>query len=404
MRTKLAFLALLAASLLIATAVGPAAAQETTQLRGQIVNGTEGAEPPGELGVLMLITGGDGQLAGTGQTQADAEGRFVFDDVAVLEGAEYTVNVEHGSVFYSVSITAGELSEELTLSVYETTKDASIIHVERHVMVIAGVDKDGQRASAIEFVRLNNPSDSTLLPDLTNVEQISFLRFSLPPDASDLNVQSNLPGGDIASIGTGFALTSPVVPGPHTIDFSYVFPYEDETLAYRQSLVQGADFFQVLVPERIPDMSVTSLEAAEPVNIQGTSYRAYQGEDFPPGQGLQLEITGLPLPGVWARFSNSVTEGLFWQIAIPSALAATLIGMLLWGLFRGYKTESAVPGQQTTSRGVNAAERAAVVQSVAALDQQFEAGNIPGEEYSRQRRELMARVLHPTAETEGGQK
>ena len=372
-------------------------AQETTDVHGQVVNGTEGADLPDDLSVLMLVSGPDGRLAGTGQAKPDGQGRFVFADVQVQDGGSYTVSVDHQGVFYGTSLAADGLADGLLLTIYETTKDASIIQVERQVMVIAAVDKNDRLVSAIEFVRLINPTDRTLLPDLTNVAPISFLRFALPPGASELTVQSDLPGGDVVSIGTGFALTSPVIPGAHSIDFSYTFPYDDDTLSYRQSLVQGAGVFQVLVPETIPNMAVAGLNGIDPVNIQGTSYRTYEGRDFPPGQGLQLEITGLPLPGVWARFSNTVAGGGFWQITIPSALGATLAAMLLWGLVRGYRPLPTPGDQLTASRTVNPAERATVVRAVAALDQRYQEGGLSEADYRAQRQELLARVLDPSA-------
>ena len=63
-----------------------ALAQQTVDLRGQVVNGTEGAVIPGSLSVLMLITGVDGRLSGTGQAVTDPAGRFIFEDVQVVEG------------------------------------------------------------------------------------------------------------------------------------------------------------------------------------------------------------------------------------------------------------------------------------------------------------------------------
>ena len=379
---------------------GPAIlAQEATTVRGQVINGTADAEIPEALSVLMLITGADGRLAGTGQANADSDGDFVFENVQVEDGSTYTVSVDHLGVFYGTSLTHDNLAEELTLTVYETTRDASVIHVERQVMVIAAVDKDNQSVSAIEFVRLVNPSDRTLLPDLTNLEQISFLRFALPPNPAELNVQSDLPGGDIVSIGTGFALTSPVVPGAHSIDFSYVFPYEEDTVSYRQSLVQGAGIFQVLMPETFPDMAVSNLTSVDPVNIQDTSYRAYEVRDLPQGQGLQVEITGLPLPGALTRFSNTITGGRFWQIAIPSALGVTLAFILLWGLIRGYRPNSGVGGQSMASAALDPAKRASVVRAVAALDLQYQEGHIPESDYRAQRQGLLNRILSSSGDS-----
>lgn len=400
---KLTFLVGLALAVFLIPANGAfLQAQETTEVHGQVVNGTEGGELPDNLSVLMLVTGADGRLSGTGQASPDHEGRFVFEDVEVREGDSYTVSVDHLGIFYGASLAVSDLADDLVLTVHETTKDASIIEVQRQVMVIAAVNKDDQTVSAIEFVQITNPTDRTLAPDLTNLESISFLRFALPPNPSELSVNSDLPAGDIVSIGTGFALTSPVVPGGHSIDFSYIFPFENESVSFRQSLVQGAEVFQVWIPEAISGVEVIGLASIDPVNVQGTAYRAYGGTEFPPGQGLQLEFTGLPLPGVWARFSDTVTGGKFWQAAIPSALGATLAVMLLWGLIRGYSPATAVDGPSGTSKPVDAAERANVVQAVAALDQRFQEGDIPESDYRAQRLRLMARVLDPDAAEQKG--
>jgi len=401
---KLAFLAALALVIFLFPTNGAfLQAQETTEVHGQVVNGTEGTDLPDDLSVLMLITGADGRLSGTGQASPDAQGQFVFEDVEVGEGDSYTVSVDHLGIFYGTSLGVPDLDDDIVLTVYETTGEASIIEVQRQVMVIAAVNKSDQTVSAIEFIQITNPTDRTLAPDLTNLESISFLRFALPPNPSDLTVNSDLPAGDIVSIGTGFALTSPVVPGGHSIDFSYTFPFEDETLSFRQSLVQGAEVFQVWIPEAISGVEILGLASIDPVNVQGTSYRAYEGADFPPGQGLQLEFTGLPLPGVWARFSDTLAGGKFWQAAIPTALGATLAVMLLWGLMHGYSPVTATDWPSGASRVVDAAERANVVRAVADLDQRFQEGDLSEPDYlseldyRAERLRLMALVLDPDA-------
>ena len=402
MKAKLFLLAVLAVALFLSPMEQDSLrAQETIDVHGRVVNGTEGAETLEGLNVLMLVTAADGRLAATGQAEPDAQGRFVFENVQIGEGGSYTVSVDHQGVFYGLSLDSAGLAEDLVVTVFETTRDASIIQVEQHVMVFVALNEDDQLASVLEFVSFVNPSDRTLLPDLTKLDQISFLRFALPPDPAELAVESDLPGGDIVSIGTGFAVTSSVEPGDHSMNFSYTVPYEDETIAYRQSLVQGAGLFQVWVPESIPDVAVLGLEKIDPITVEGTAYRVYEGHDFAPGQGLQLEITGLPMPGVWSRFSGSVTGGKFWQIAIPSALGATLAAMLFWGTIRGYRPVTA--GNQTDAAAwtVDPAERAVVVRAVAALDQRYQEGDLSEDEYRAQRLELMARVLDPDTSQHG---
>ncbi|MCH9018098.1 MAG: carboxypeptidase regulatory-like domain-containing protein, partial [Chloroflexi bacterium] len=233
----------------------PGSAQEVVSIKGRVVNGTSGAEAPGALPVLLLATDQDGRVAATAQGLTDDTGGFEFGDLPLLDAGQYIFSVDYAGVRYGEVLSPEETSGGVEIQVFETTRDVTVVQVTRQVLVIAGVDRTEREISAIEFVLLANETDRTLLPDLTNLEQISFLRFALPPQPAELNVQSDLPGGDVVSIGTGFALTSPIIPGAHSIDFSYTFPYDAETLSYRQSLVQGASVFQVLVPENIPDLA-----------------------------------------------------------------------------------------------------------------------------------------------------
>jgi hypothetical protein len=69
--------------------------------------------------------------------------------------------------------------------------------------------------------------------------------------------------------------------------------------------------------------------------------------------------------------------------------------MLLWGMIRGYRPVAAGNVPDTSIMAVDPAERAAVVRAVAVLDQRYQDGDLPKDEYRAQRPELMARVLDP---------
>jgi hypothetical protein len=73
-------LALVLTAALVAISPGRIDAQpaEEFSINGRVVNGTEGAELPGQLLVLMLVTGADGSLSGTGQAVAGADGRSLW--------------------------------------------------------------------------------------------------------------------------------------------------------------------------------------------------------------------------------------------------------------------------------------------------------------------------------------
>ena len=377
-----------------ATGAGISFAQSPITITGGVVNGTQGAGPlVADLPVLLLVSDQDGNLAATGQTTTDAAGRFRFDPIDLLEGATHTVGVEYAGVLYRTTLAATDLEQDLRLTVYETTEDVSVVSVTRQVMVLANVDADGRQVTVTELVRLVNRSDRTLLPAPLGSGRMSFLRFSLPGESSELIVQSDLPPGEIISVGTGFALTSPVAPGEHAVEFSYLFPYSGDRVSFRQNLLQGAEIYQVLIPERLPTVQVTGLEPIPVVNIQESVYRAWEGRDFLPGEGPALELVHLPQPGLLARLENSLTNGAFWRKAIPAAAATALALLLLFGAIKTPRGTAAQEGQAPRDPIPDAGSR--LIQTIARLDEQYHRGELAEDQYRRARQGLKSQVLAP---------
>ena len=378
-------------------ALASPSAQETTSIRGKVVNGTAGFSVPDGLVVLMLITGPDGTLAGTGQTVAAPDGSFAFDDAQRVARGAYTLSLDYGGVFYGLTLAPDELSREQVITVYEPTEDAGIIVVDRHVMVVTGFDATQRMATVTEFVRFANPTDRTLKPNLETARpgMFSFMRFALPPDAANVTVQSNLQGGEIISVGSGFALTAPVPPGEHSVDFAYTFPYQGGEVAYRNSLPQGASIFQILVPDRWEGIEISGLDSRPPVGIQEGVYRAWEGRGIPAGPGVELRIDGLPQPGVLASVWATLSGSSFWLTAIPSAMGAFLLALLALGLVRRYRPAFATDSTSSFSEsdmGLSP-QRSVIVSALAALDNRYHNGELEEADYLAHRSELVAEAL-----------
>ena len=375
---------------------GVSSAQEVVSVKVQVVNGTAGAEPPVALTILLLATGLDGRVAATAQGQTDADGAFEFGDLPLLSGGQFVFSVDYAGVLYTQVLLPEELSEGVQIDVYETTRDVTVVQFRRQVMVIAGVDPSEREISAIEFVLLANESDRTLLPDVSNPAMMSFLRFSLPPGTHDLDVQSNLPSREIISVGSGFAVTSPVIPGGHSVEFSYIFPYDGKALSYRQPLLQGAEVYQVLVPDRLAPVSVGGLNKVAPVQIQDTQYQAWESRGIGPRQGVALELMELPEPSLPDRFQKKVTSASLWHAMLPGALAAFLAVLVLFGAAGcrvGLRTVSAASGES----GEDAfPDRELMIREIADLDDRFERGELVDSEYRDRRQALKIRVLEAT--------
>ncbi len=391
----------------LATAWPPSApAQETLSIRGNVVNGTAGADIPVDLAVLLLITAADGTLQGTGQTVMERDGSFLLEDAPLVEGGAYNLSVDYGGVFYGASLAPSELFDPVTITVHEPTEDAGIIQVQRQVMVISEIDVAERVVTATEFVRFTNPTDRTLRPNLETARpgMFSFMRFALPPGAADVTVQSNLRGGEIISVGSGFALTAAVPPGEHSVDFAYTFPYEGGGLEYRNSLPQGVEIFQVLIPEQWSGVEIGGLSPRPPVGIGNEVYRAWEARDVPAGPGVQLDFRGLPQPGTLARVGRTLSGGNFWLIAIPSAVAVVLVAFLVMGVARRSQpvTVAGSPGGNGDGdpSAASGDRRAALVSALATLDQRFQDGELEEEDYLRQRADLVGRALGQIAERE----
>jgi hypothetical protein len=375
-----------------------ASAQRTITISGRVVNGTAGSSVPSGLPVrLQAFDGATGPVFNA-QAVADGTGRFQFDNVSLDESWRYALSVDYAGVSYSLLLDKDLPGNPVELTVYETTQDLSVIEVKRQVLVIAEVNEKEQEILAVEFVRLSNDSDRTLLPNLSDASRgrFSFLRFSLPPQATELEVQSDLGGGEIISIGTGFALTAPVFPGDHNIDFSFRFPYQGEVVSYHQNFLQGAEVFQVLFPARFSQIQVAPLQAMPAARIGESVYQVWEHRGLERGEGLTLEFTHLPRPDLLARLAESVTGETFWQVSIPSVVGATLAFLLLYSLIKRQGGTSAPAStaehfmQEDNWVGLG---RDALIREVAVLDERFQEGQLPTAEYQSQREQLKARIV-----------
>ena len=321
------------------------AGTEGVAVQGFAVNGTAGGEiPAGRPITLHTIDRTAGRVATT-ETTTDPAGGFRFEDVPLLEERSYVLVMDYAGMRYNSLLEPAALAEPVELTVYETTRELSAVQVERQTMVIAGVNEKDREIAALELLNINNAGDRTLLPELTNIAnpgEISFLRFSLPAAARELDVQSTLPGGDIIAIGNGFAITAPVMPGKHQINYTYTFPYQSDRVAFNQRLLQGAGVYQVLVPEELAAIQVTPLEPRPRIDVAGQVYLVWEGREIPPGRGIALELSQLPQPDLLSRLARSVANGNLWETAIPIMLGIALTALLVYAWFRGARPVPAV--------------------------------------------------------------
>ena len=394
-------------------------AQSAGPVSGAVVNGTLGGAIPVGLDVFFLATDESSNLLYSNQSQTGPDGGFSFQDVPFDSGARYLFYITYLGIDYNRVVSPAEVQDGITLTVFETTHDVSVIQVSRQVLVITGVDPKTRTMSALELVRFSNHSDLILDPSPdpnapAGAPPMSFIRFSLPAGASDLNVNSDLPAGEVISVGTGFAVTSPISPGNHNVEFTFIFPYDGDEFSYRQNLLQGAGKYQLMVPEELGSIDVSPLDPVQPVNIEGTRYRVWELNDLAARQGFTLELTNLPQPSLPARLASSVSSAALWLTVIPIMLGVGLASALVLGVSnrRRFGTSELDNGgnggdgealpSESPGNG-QPATREDLVLEMALLDHRFELGQTPPEEYNATRQALKTRIMDLTRTDQTGE-
>ncbi len=334
--------AMLAAALLAPGALHSQSAGAAS-VQGALVNGTEGGAMPAGVTVLLHQFGVDSGSVDTYEAVTDAGGGFRFDDVPPTpEEGSAALAAVYGGTRYSRVYSASELGElaesgQLTLTVYELTRDVGVVRTASQSIIVTGIDPSTRRVAAAQIFTLENGSDRTLVPDLSAppmIGQFSFLRFSLPAEASGLDVSTELAGGEVIPVGTGFAITAPAPPGRHLVSFTYTAPYEGDTLAWRDNTLQGAESLRLLIPDEFGDIAVGGLAALEGLTLGEVSYRVWGAGNLAPGEGVDLNLAGLPEPSWVTKLGDPLSEARFWYGALPALVAAALAGLLAWGVLR----------------------------------------------------------------------
>ena len=239
---------------------GHASGQESAVISGKVINGTIGAEAPDDLDVTLHVIGDTG-IVNVARATTDDGGRFEFTGVEVIEGASYAVASRYGDILYSVNLSPDFFLAPVEIIVYEPTGVIEDIVVDSDVLLLRKARESTDSITAIEVITLTNTSDRAFIPDLSQPAMMQFLRFSRPPEALELEVASDMPGGQVITVGTGFAISAPVTPGEHRVSYSYRMPYDGDSLEFNHSFPMGAGTFRLLVEAGTAEVSVPPLVA-----------------------------------------------------------------------------------------------------------------------------------------------
>ena len=371
---------------LVAFAV-PVNAQDAEQLRtvvGQVVNGTANSLPPFDITVTLHSQTVDAYNEVS--TTTDTKGNFLFEGIAVDPQALYGVTVSHTEVIYGTDIDLrSESLPPVTVTIYETSEDISVLGVSNASLFISEVDKVERDIYALEIVNVVNKGDRTYVP---GAEPMNLLRFGLPDGAQGLQVDTGLVGADVIQVDRGFAITANVPPGDHEVMFAYYFGYDGNTAAFEKSYLYGADNVRVLVPYEIGELSSADLGDPSNVLIGDKNYQLIEVIDVPEQTRAMLEISSLPQTTFWDRVTATVKD-VPYELVVPGGLGLMMLSLIAFALLRPSRL---VETLSDSDGGSTECVRADLIEKIARLEAAFDKGAISEESYQHRLRELTSQL------------
>jgi mono/diheme cytochrome c family protein len=347
-------------------------------------------------GAEVTLHGFDGmQLAVTDTSITDQEGSFIFENIELIHGRVFLATVEYSNATYASNIVTSDVqtnSLSLSIDAYETTTDASDLVIDR-LHIFFDYTEPGI-VQVIELYIVSNSGRKTVIGEASGDPVVTFL---LPEGASNLQFQDGMLGDRYLPVSGGFADTTPVRPsaGEYQVLFGYELPYERQ-LEFVHPLNMPAEAVVILQPNDGIRIRSDRLEDQGTRDVQGVSYQMYSGGPFPAGSHVSVTLSGRP-------GGSGVSFGSLDTLII--GLGAFGVVLIVAGILMYRRNQL---GQADLAEGdvdneplEGGEERESLVDAIIALDDQFQAGELPEEAYRARRAELKRRLSEISDQPEG---
>lgn len=356
-------------------------------ISGQVTNASGGEIPSG---LTVTLHGFDDmQESITFSTTVTPDGTYTIENVEMPAGRAFISSLEQDGVVYSSDVAMvedGRTSLDLPISFFETSTDSSALVVDRLHLLLEYIEPDILRV--VELYIISNPTEKTIV---ASEKDSPLLTFALPEGATNLQFEDGQLGERYVETTGGFGDITPIRPGmsQHQVVFSYDLPYKRK-LQFTQSMQLPVSAAVMLIPEdglKVKSEQLTDMGIRD---VQGVNYRMYSSGQLEADSDLKMTISGRPGGGSLIPTAGSSTSLLIGLLAFGVAL----VGVGIW-LYRRYQ---AGEKDQVEEAGEGAWEETSpsdpeeLLDAILALDDQYQAGDLPEGAYRQRRAELKARL------------
>ncbi|MDX1521060.1 MAG: c-type cytochrome, partial [Anaerolineae bacterium] len=262
-------------------------------LTGQALNVTLN-EPLANTEVTLRVFNGSTEVDRQSAT-TDAEGNYVFANLAADPGLSYQVESRYQDVLYESDLNGfvPDSSETvLNLDVYETTSDDSALAVTQLHFIVAFTP---QSINMLQIYVVGNAGQATYIGQAAADGPAQTFRFTLPTQANSPIFQDDPTGNRFIEIEQGFADTRPVLPGEEglIVAATYDILYNDDEVVVETPLLADINAVNLLMDAGVVTLDSDQLAFVENRQIQGDAFAIYGGEQLSEGETLTLRFSNL---------------------------------------------------------------------------------------------------------------
>ncbi len=319
----------------------------------------------------------------------NADGTFRFDDVQVQTGRTFMATIDYQNVtFISDPLHAADMTPgqpaALTVAVSEVTSDTKTLSADRMHLFF-----DFSQVGVIQVAELfviTNSGDKAVSAGA--IDQPA-LKFDLPQGAQNLSFEDgSLGDGRYVKTDTGFGDLATIFSKEQVqVLFGYEMPYSGGKQAISIPVTLPVEQVVVMVPSGGITVESGQLNSAGTRDVQGTSIQLFTSGSLASGAKLDLSLSGEP-QGSAAAGNGGTNELVIGLGAFGLVLVAA--GVWLYSRRRTETEEIETEGEELPA-GEEETTAELLLDAIVALDDLYQAGELPEAAYQQRRAELKAR-------------
>ncbi len=378
--------------------LAPTSASGTTTILATVAGGTgtitgkitfdPGVTSSLPSGLMVNLVGYDGMTPALNKTApVQADGSYTIENVEMPSGRFFMASVALDQVTFNSDVVqpqAGANALNLVIPVHATSSDASTLSVDRmHIFLDFSTSGTVQ---VVELFIITNPTNKVIIPAASGQPVITF---KLPAGATGLQFQDGQIGQRYLATADGFGDTASVPPGAaqHQVLFAYNMVYQDK-LDLSLPVPLPVKAAVVLLPQNGVNVQSSQLVDGGAQNVQGSTFRVYNGSDIAKSGQLSFSLSGLPKQSTSTSSTSgsSTTNLIIGGVVLLLALLLTGWWLVRSGALKFCPVKATLPAPQV------AEDPDTLIDAILTLDDLHKEGRLAESAYQSRRAELKDRL------------